>query len=401
MSSIVVFTLSALGHVHPTLPIVTELVQRGHHVVYYCGEEVRKKIESAGAEFRPVRWDFKPVERARQPRLSAYALEQARCADALLPQLLAEVQALEPACVLVDFMCLWGRLVARTLGLPLVNLSSGFALGPGVLPPRPVLMALDLGPAPMTGGREVLELRRLTRQLAQRYHVEPMQTQFDLLSMDGDDVIVCTAQAFQPHADRFLRHVHFVGPSVASRAEAGVAALPPLDDRPLVYVSLGTVFNQKLDFFRQCLRAFADGRYQVLLSVGESTDPAALGPLPDHMHARTYVPQLEVLQRTAVFISHAGMNSVSEAITQGVPVVAVPQAADQFTIAQRIAALGVGRNLLPFQRNARSLRAAVDALIENAEVQTRCRALGEAFAQAGGPARAARVIEARMTSRAG
>ncbi|MBZ9714071.1 macrolide family glycosyltransferase [Deinococcus multiflagellatus] len=395
MSTIVVFTLSALGHVHPTLPIVSELVQRGHHVVYYCGEEVRAKIEATGATFRPIAWDFRSVERSQQPRLSAYALAQAHCAAALLPQLLAEVEALAPAGVLADFMCLWGRMVARTLKLPLVNISSGFALGPGVLPPRPMLMALDVGPAPLPGGREVLELRRLTAQLARQYAAPPMQTQFDLLSMDGDDVLVCTAQAFQPRGERFPAHFHFIGPSVAPRAEQP-PTLGPLDDRPLVYVSLGTVFNRKPDFFRQCVAAFADGAYQVILSVGDRTDPAVLGPLPDHIQARAYVPQLEVLSRASVFVSHAGMNSVSEAISQEVPVVAVPQAADQFTIAQRVAQLGIGRTLQPFQRSARQLRAAVDALVHDTAVRGRCRDLRRAFEQAGGPTRAAQIIEARL-----
>ncbi|SMB86300.1 macrolide family glycosyltransferase [Deinococcus hopiensis] len=396
MSTAVVFTLSALGHVHPTLPIVAELVQRGHRAVYYCGEEVREKIEATGAEFRPIPWDFKSITRAQQPRLSAYALEQARCAEALLPQLLAEVEALAPACVLVDFMCFWGRIVARTLQLPMVNISSGFALGQGVLPPRPVLMALDLSRAPLAGGREVVALRRLTQRLSNRYRVDPMRTQFDLLSMDGDDVLVCTARAFQPRAEHFPDRFHFIGPSFAPRSGEGERTLPPLDGRPLVYISLGTVFNQKLDFFRHCVEAFADGKYQVILSVGQSTDPAVLGPLPPHVHAASYVAQLEVLARTAVFVSHAGMNSVSEAIFREVPVVAVPQAADQFTIAQRVAELGIGRNLLPFQRSAKQLRAAVDALVEDADTRTRLHALREAFERAGGPTRAAEMIEARM-----
>jgi len=397
VSTVVVFTLSALGHVHPTLPVVAELVGRGHRVVYYCGGEVREKIEATGAEYRPIPWDFRPVERAQQPRLSAYTLEQARCAEALVPQLLAEVEELAPACALVDFMCFWGRIVARTLHLPMVNISSGFALGPGVLPPRPVLMALDIGPAPLAGGREVMELRRLTGRLSKRYRVDPMQTQFDLLSMDGDDVLVCTARAFQPHAGRFPERFHFIGPSFAPRPGEDGRALPPLDERPLVYVSLGTVFNRKLDFFRQCVEAFADGQYQVILSIGNSADPAVLGPLPPHIHASSYVPQLEVLARAAVFVSHAGMNSASEAISRGVPMVAVPQAADQFTIAGRVAELGIGRNLLPFQRRAKQLRAAVDALIGDAEVRARLHALREEFARAGGPTRAAQVIEARMT----
>lgn len=389
--------MSALGHVHPTLPIVTELVRRGHRVVYYCAEELRSKIEATGAELRPIDWDFKTVERAQRPRLSAYALEQARCADALLPRLLAEVEELAPACVLVDFMCLWGRIVARTLDLPMVNISSGFALGRGVLPPRPMLMALDLmGPGLRAGAREVGELRRLTTRISKQYRLPPMHTQFELLSMDGDDVLVCTSRAFQPAAERFPERFHFVGASFAPRSGEGEEALPPLDDRPLVYVSLGTVFNRKLDFFRQCVEAFADGRSQVILSVGEHTDPALLGPLPPHIHARSYVPQLDVLARAAVFVSHAGMNSVSEAISREVPVVAVPQAADQFTIAQRVAALGIGRNLLPFQRRSRQLRSAADALMQDSGVRARCRALREEFARAGGPEGAAQVIEARM-----
>jgi MGT family glycosyltransferase len=80
-------------------------------------------------------------------------------------------------------------------------------------------------------------------------------------------------------------------------------------DKPLVYISLGTLFNAQPEFYRRALAAFAHGRYQVVLSVSCKTPISSLGAIPSHVIVQPSVPQLDILQRAALFITHGGMNS--------------------------------------------------------------------------------------------
>ena len=117
----------------------------------------------------------------------------------------------------------------------------------------------------------------------------------------------------------------------------------------LYYISLGTLFNEHPEFYRHCFAAFANSMYQVVLSVGHKTPLSSLGDIPPKFIVQNYVPQLEILQRANVFISHGGMNSVSEALYYGVPLLVIPQSADQPWVAKRVAQLGAGK-LLPRTR---------------------------------------------------
>jgi MGT family glycosyltransferase len=393
MATVIVFSLPALGHVHPTLPIVAELVRRGDRVIYYCSEDLRAVIQAQGAEFRPVPVDFSGLNTTSDPRLVELALVTLRCTEAWMPRLLEEVREANPRYLLVDFMCVWGRYAARSLGLPLALLSSSFAIGPGLLPPKPVMMALDIGPS-LRRVLSALELRRIGGRLASRYKVDPIRLPMDLLSMDGDIVLATTSREFQPHAERFGEHFHFVGPCFEPRGGEQPWTPPPLDERPLVYVSLGTVFNRKVEFFKNCLKAFSDGRYQVIMSIGRRLEPAVLGPLPPHVHVFNYVPQLEVLRRAALFVTHGGMNSTSEGLSHEVPLLVVPQAADQFAIASQVEKLGLGRQLRPWQRRAAHVRKAVDELLADPAVRERCREMRRSFVEAGGARRAADILQA-------
>ncbi len=391
MATVIVFTLPMLGHVHPTLPIVAELVRRGERVIYFCGEDMRASIQALGAEFRPLPADCSTLSVMSAPPLSELALGTLRCTEAWLPRLIEEVREIAPSYLLVDFMCAWGRYAARSLGLPLALLCNTFAIGPGMLPPRPVMTALNVGPS-LRRALSIFELREIAGRLASRYKVERIRLPMDLLSMDGDIVLTTTSREFQPRGEIFGERFHFVGPCFEARGGEQPWTPPPLDERPLVYISLGTVYNRNMAFFRSCLRAFSDGRHQVIMSIGRHVGPAVLGSLPPHIHAFHYVPQLEVLRRAALFITHGGMNSTSEGLAHELPLLVVPQAADQFVIASRVESLGLGRQLRPWQRSPARLRKAVEALLADPAVRERCRNMRRSFLEAGGARRAVDIL---------
>lgn len=391
MARVSAFAIPALGHIYPSLPIVAELVRRGDRVIYYCSEPHRGVIEATGAEFRPIPWDFSPLLTLTQPRACETAVEWLRCTESWMPQLLAELKEEAPSYVLCDFMAIWGRYAARGLGLPLALMSSSFAFVPGLMPPFPLMTLLDVGLS-LKRARMVLELRQISERLSRRHGVPRMSLPFDMIRMDdGDLVVASTSRLFQPHLERLDDRYHFVGPTFEPRAGAQQQPLPPLDERPLVYVSLGTIFNGDVTLFRSCVQALSDGRYQVIMAIGQRVEAAALGPLPSHIHVFKHAPQLEILKRAAVFITHGGMNSTTEALCHAVPLLVVPQGADQPTIARRVEALGVGRQLR--RHSPAQVRKAIDALMASPVVRERCREVRQSLLDAGGYRRAADILQ--------
>ena len=152
--------------------------------------------------------------------------------------------------------------------------------------------------------------------------------------------VVFVPREFQPGADTFDDRFRFVGPSPGAREDDGGWAPP---DEPVLFVSLGTAFNDRPEFFRACLEAFAD-RGPVAMAVG-SASGSAIWAVPGNIDIRPWFPQPAVLRHAAAFVSHAGMGSTMEALYYGVPLVCVPQMLEQEANAGRVAELGLGVRL--------------------------------------------------------
>ena len=106
-------------------------------------------------------------------------------------------------------------------------------------------------------------------------------------------------------------------------------------------------------------------RCDVVVTVGPSGDPEALRPFADNVRVERFIPQSSVLSRTAVFVSHAGSGAVLGALRAGVPMLAIPQGADQFLNAGRVVDTGVGLRLMPDELSAAAVRDAVQALLDD------------------------------------
>jgi hypothetical protein len=171
-----------------------------------------------------------------------------------------------------------------------------------------------------------------------------------------------------------------------------------LTGRPLVYLSLGTIHHTRIDFYRTAFEAFAGHPGQFILSVGPRTSAADLGAIPANFLVRPSVPQLEVLQRADLFVTHGGMNSVHEGLYYGVPLVIVPFQMEQLFNARIVESCGAGILLgggPPFGRvSALQLRAAVDSVLHTASYRTSAQAIRQDLIGSGGYRRAADEIEA-------
>ena len=396
MAKVLFFSLPAYGHTNPTLPLVAELVRRGEQVIYYSAEAFRPAIERVGATFRGVDAYFNERTYVDE-NLVRTGLTLIRATQEILPVILPDVTADKADYIIYDSLCVWGKSIAQILRLPAISSVTTIAT-PHSLLHREVLASLPaLIPAALqqfiAGRKELTKFSAITRQLHETYHIPRPQIGAVYNNLAELNIVYSTRQLqIYPHS--FDERFQFVGPFLDLHAEAPPFPFDELGDEPVIYISFGTVFNNKGDFYRLCLEAFADLNYRVVMSVGSRTDMLQLGTIPGNFIVKPFVPQLQLLQRAALFITHSGMNSVSEGLAAGVPLLMLPQAADQLFIAQRVQQLGAGKMLRNTKLNAHSLHKAAEEVLARPSLRQVSANIGASFRQTGGPTLAVDVIEA-------
>lgn len=390
---IAMFSIAAHGHVNPSLDVIRELVDRGHRVSYAIPASFAEKVAATGAE--PVIWTS-TLPTDEDP--DAWGTElidniEPFLADAIqaLPQLAEAFAGDEPDLVLHDITSYPARVLAHRWGVPAVS------LWPNLVPWEGYEKEVA---EPMTA-----ELKQTERGQAYYARFEGWLAENGLGHVPADDFVsrprrglVLIPEALQPNADRVNREMYtFVGACQGDRADQGEWVRPAGAEKVLL-VSLGSSFTKQPAFYRECVAAFGDlPGWHVVLQIGAHVDPAELGDVPGHVEVRSWVPQLAVLKQADAFITHAGAGGSQEGLATGTPMVAVPQAVDQFGNADMLQSLGVARHLPMEEANAASLREAVLALVGDPEVAARCARLSEQMAREGGTPRAADLIEAELS----
>lgn len=389
MSTGFFFSLPYHGHIHPCVPVIEELVSRGERIVAYTTKEFGPLLEKAGAECRRF-----PHATFDKRTLVTMAHWQLRTAAACMQRLVQEAHVERAEYVLVDASCHWGQALGEHLSLPLILCYSTFPNAFRSLSPLRSIL-LDLRRVP-NAFPTVIRFLMLDRRFARKWRIAPLGSPLALIQpRPGLEHLVLAHESMQP--ERADDMYHFVGLCLRKPGYPRGEPLPPLDSRPLVYVSLGTIWNDRPDFYRLCIDAFRDGRYQVLISTGSQAVTASLGAVPDHIYLRGHVDQLAVLAQAAVFVSHGGMNSLSEALHAGVPLVLVPQANDQFPLSDLMERQGVAVSLPRFALSAQAIREATERAVHDQTIHARCRERRDQMrSDRGGPGRAADLIFAAL-----
>ena len=211
--------------------------------------------------------------------------------------------------------------------------------------------------------------------------------------------LVFTSRKFQIHSEEFdYRRYKFIGPSIIKRAQKNNIPFDKLKEK-VIYISLGTLFNTSLNFFKNCLKAFKDIDMSIIMSIGKTVNIKDLGTIPKNFLVYQIVPQLEVLKRSDLFITHGGMNSVNEAIYYGVPLVTVPQFADQPTVAMRLEELGLGKVINKKAVSAQTLIKAVNDVLFNPMYKENMKKMRKGMVNCGGYIKGANDIERYISER--
>jgi zeaxanthin glucosyltransferase len=157
-------------------------------------------------------------------------------------------------------------------------------------------------------------------------------------------VITQTPKEFDFPIPQLPPQFHYAGPFHDNEGREPVPfPWEKLTGKPLIYASMGTLVNGLNNVYGTILEAVGEfPEMQVVLSVGKNFSPGDLGPIPSNTMVVRMAPQIELLKRAALCITHAGLNTALEALAQGVPMVAIPIGYDQPGVAARIAYHGVG-----------------------------------------------------------
>ncbi|MFF2655201.1 macrolide family glycosyltransferase [Streptomyces sp. NPDC058045] len=394
MAHIAFFSVAAHGHISPTLGVVAELTARGHQVTYFTTGAFEERLTRLGATV--CRYDTAPSPN-QSP--AAFASGDLSALPLFFLHSAAERVALaekwfgdeRPEAIVYDNTAPFaGRALARRWGCRAVQFFPSLASGRGY-----ALMDAMLertGRSPEHDAHTAEFDRRLAGFLAGA-GLPGLGTE-EFMDFEEELNLAFLPREFQPAADTFGPHHRFVGPSLGGRDDEGTWRRPP-GGGPVAYVSLGTVFNRSADFYRRCAEAFDGSEFSVVMSVGEGTDPASLGPLPAQVEVHRTVPQLSVLAQADVFVTHGGMGSTMEALASATPMVVVPQMVEQEVIADRVAALHLGVRLDPDAGPAALLAAAREAVTDRRIGDSTAR-MRRCAQEAGGARAAADAVEGQL-----
>ena len=372
MSKIVFFCIPAHGHTNPTLNVVRELISRGHQVWYYSYEMLREKIEATGATF--VSCDDYDMEQKLSPKDAArigkdLAFSTQILVDTTLAldgKVCADMELLKPDCIVADSMAVWGKAVAMKLGIPFVSSTTTFAFN------QYSAKIMKQSVSQLFG--MLFSMPKITKNIKRLQDAGyPVKNILDIIQNDDNThTIVYTSPEFQPCSETFSEKYAFVGPSIRPVSEEIAKT-----KEKLIYISMGTVNNNMMPLYKRFINALTDTEYQVIISVGNLVSMDDFGMLPENVSVYAHVDQIAVLKEADVFVTHCGMNSVSEGLYFGVPLIMLPQTSEQGGVAERVLQLGAGMKLK--KTDIMSIRNAVETILADGTYRKNAEKIAEGF----------------------
>jgi MGT family glycosyltransferase len=395
--------------------LARRLQQRGHTVVIFGIADSKAQVEAAGIEFSLIgEQDYPPgtlkgldqqLSRMNGLQVFRFTLERMRSTtNMVLRDGPDAARRARVDAILVDEADCGGN-VADYLGLPFVSIA--------IIPPMvwdsqipPYVFGWraggSLGLQWLRRPRNEIAMRslaalasplfKLLNQYRRQWGIAPLKRWTDALSPLAQ--IAQLPQALEFDIDHRHPLLHYTGPFVDAQQRPAIDfPWDRLDGRPLIYASLGTLQNGSEEIFRTMAAACADLPVQLVISLGGGIDPDQLGPLRGDPLIVRYAPQLDLIKRATLVITHAGINTTLESLSEGVPLVCIPIGNDQPGVASRVAMRGAGV-VVPWSKvNTGRLHSAVRAVLEDASYRNAARKLQASIRAIDGLGQAADIIE--------
>jgi zeaxanthin glucosyltransferase len=402
------------GHLNPMTTLARELQSRNHDVVFISLPDGEPSVRAAGLTFLPCAAKEFPAgslkERLRwlsklqgEEALRAMLQNAADRTEAMLNSLPATLAAAAVDAVVLDTVLFYTELVPISLGIPYAHVANALHFDySGYTPLCFYDWPHETTPRALARNRKGVEL--FLEQLASTIAVARAYAKGAGLDIDWDNPsatisklawITQTPKAFDFESAHWSPQLYHTGPfhDGAGRIEVDFP-WERLTGEPLIYASMGTLVNGVADVFRTITEATARRKgVQLVLSVGDQFDPDEIGPLPRNAILVKRAPQLELLKRAAVCITHAGLNTVLESLAQGVPQVAIPVTVDQPGVAARIDEKKTGLFVPLKDLTVSRLSLLLDQVLNDSTYRHNARHLQEVIAKTNGLSKAADLLE--------
>jgi MGT family glycosyltransferase len=413
-----IFCPASSGHLNTMIPLGSELLRRGHRVTVFNFLDAQATTLASGLEFQPLGEDEFPAgsiaeSLAQMGKLSGltalrYTIKLiTQGSDILLSQAPAILKKAGVEALLVDQALAEGGTIADFLNIPYITICSALMLNqePNIPP-----FCTPSQYSPTWKGRlrnqinyQLLNL--FTKPILETIAKSRRQWKLPLYSHPNDHYSKLAQLSQQPAEFEFPRqnlppHFHFTGPDHNPATRKPVPfPFEQLTGKPLIYASMGTILNCLPGVFQTIASACEGLDAQLVISLGGGATPESLPPLPGNPIVVGYAPQLELLQKATLTITHAGMNTTLESLSNGVPMVAIPVANDQPGVAARIAYTGVGEAVSLKELSVSKLRSAIEKVLTQESYKQRAIEMQEAIGRSGTVKRAADIIEQAVLTR--
>jgi len=400
MANIGIICLSGTGHLNTVLPLGLELQRRGHNITVFSAKDGQNKIEAIGFKFCEVYSRTPPNQLKGLANIRATLNNFARIAETRLEKAPKLIEQHNIDALLIDLSVLEGGTIADYLKLPYITICCILTFYQDLTIP-PVPTTWQYNPAWWAKIRNkaaytIFNLAakpvfQVISQYRQKWNLPECKQTNDLFSKKA----IITRHIPELEFPRQLpSHFHFTGP-FHDFIERQPVEFPfeRLNGKPLIYASMGTLQN-RLDYvFRIIAESCAGLDAQLVISLGGGLEPEALPNLAGEALVVKYAPQLELLQKATLNITHAGLNTTLESLSYGVPMVAIPVTDDQPGVAARIAWTGAGE-CIPLNRlNVERLRKMIKLVLTKESYKQNALKLQKAINNTGGVNRAADIIE--------
>ena len=393
--------------------LARKLQVRDHDVVFISWPDGEPSVRAAGLTFLPCavkelaaaplkerpRW----LELQGEEALRAALHNAAARTEAMLNSLPATLTAAGVDAVVLDTALVYAELAPMSLGMPYIHVSVALHRDySGCTPPYFYDWPHETTPAALARNRKGVE--SFLEMLAPTIAVARAYAKRVGLDVDWDNPsatfsklawITQCPREFDFESSHWPPRFHHTGPfhDGAGRIEVDFP-WERLTGEPLIYASMGTLMNGLADVFRTITAGTAKRKgFQLVLSVGDQLDPEQIGPLPSNTILVKRAPQLELLKRASVCITHAGLNTALEALAQGVPQVAVPVSLDQPGVAARIAEKRTGLFVPLKELTASRLSLLLDQVLNDSTYRDSARYFQKVIAETNGLSKAADLLE--------
>lgn len=378
--------VGATGHILASLPMVGELSKKGVEVLYFAPEAYQTQVEKTGARYyaMPAVAAGNDSVEGGTDFIAAIPLVFLGEAAGVIGHIMPVLEKEHPDVIIADALALAGRLAAWKLDIPLIMMFTSYA-------PSEAFKVSGSWPTYSDEHPARAQAKKMASELQQTYG-GPLLTVDEIFEGISGFNIVTQPKSFHPCGDRYGNRYFFAGAQIAPRAGDGSWEAPN-NGKPLLYTSLGSLFNNWPEFYQMLFPVVKDMDINVLCSLGKVIKPEDLGDIPENVTVMPFTPQLEVLSKSSFFITHAGTGSAMETLYYGVPCVCIPQMDEQIMTANRMVEVGVASAALTKPEvTSDSLRAALNKLLSDPKYAQNAQAMSKEMHEKGGCERAAQAV---------